>query len=610
MFENFGNIVKKISKINDSITEYKTASKNSGIPSRAFVNWGIFLANSGNIDQAIEKFELACFMARNPENFTNWGIALVKKGKLEDAITKFKTAIQIDPEYARAYSLLGSAMVEIGQIEEAGKKYEIALKLNPRDIETYIGWGIALAKNNKKLLAEDKFKKALAINPKSAQAMYLCGVILAEQEKYIEAIERFESAGKIQPNNPDIFHYWALALTRLEKYEEAMEKAKKVLSINPLKIEAHINLGEILTFMEKYEEAVECYKIAEKINSGIADLHMAWGITLQKYGEHFEALMRLRKALSLQEKKPETMYYLALSLAETGDCPTAIKLLEEVLFIDSRYTDAYTKLGSIYNIMGNSNKALENYLKATKASPHCARTTLLIAHTYNNAGDFDNAIKYYNKTIELNPECTESYISLAVIYSEQENNREAIRKIRIAFRQNPKSSKVNMIYGVILSKEDKFLKDALEKFDAAIKSDPYLTAAYIGKGEVLIRLKKFNESITVLNELLSKNPNEIPAVFMLGVAFTEAADQSKDTFKYNNALECYNKVLKINPAHIESMANIIYVKARLGDLVQFETEFKKLIRNYPEHRDIIYSYLDVSIQKLEYPKNISNFLEK
>ncbi len=49
----------KVDSINKTIDQYKAYTNDAGIPSKAFLNWGIFLANSGNIEQAVKKFEAA-----------------------------------------------------------------------------------------------------------------------------------------------------------------------------------------------------------------------------------------------------------------------------------------------------------------------------------------------------------------------------------------------------------------------------------------------------------------------------------------------------------------------------------------------------------------------
>ena len=69
------NFLKKleslISKLNEAICDYKNVSQDACIPSKAFINWGISLANQGLLDQAIEKFESSSKMAmKTPDNLS------------------------------------------------------------------------------------------------------------------------------------------------------------------------------------------------------------------------------------------------------------------------------------------------------------------------------------------------------------------------------------------------------------------------------------------------------------------------------------------------------------------------------------------------------------
>jgi len=55
MLKFINKLIDKVLKFNNSILSYKAVTKEVVIPSRAFVNWGIYLANSGEVDQALEK---------------------------------------------------------------------------------------------------------------------------------------------------------------------------------------------------------------------------------------------------------------------------------------------------------------------------------------------------------------------------------------------------------------------------------------------------------------------------------------------------------------------------------------------------------------------------
>lgn len=646
MFKFIKKLIDKVLKFNNSILNYKSVTKEVIIPSRAYVNWGIYLANSGEIDKAVEKFESSTYMRpQTPESFNNWGVTLANTGKYEEAIEKFRKALKIDPKCIKSYTLWGAALVEIGKIDEAEIMYQKALELNSKNAEIYINWGIAFARQNHKQLAEAKFKQAVNLNPRSHQAIFLWGVILVELERYEEAIEKFTLSIKIHPNNPDAWHYWSVALLKQYKLQsesrphrlstpasqlenelqlskedfnpsnpasqlqEAYEKGKMALDMIPSKIDFQLNIAEILTEMRKYDKAIEYYKIAEKTNPESPELYLCWGITLQKYGEHFEAINKFNKTLELKADQTQAIYYLALSLAETGDLDKSEQMLESVIEKDSRYIEAYMKLGSIANIKGKPLLAIERYKEAAKFNLKKTEANYLIASAYNTLNDFQSSLEYYQKAIEENPEHLDSYVGYAIALNEVGDVKEAIRKIRRAYKIAPDSAQVNMIYGVILSKDLKNLKDAIEKFNTAIKIESDMLPAYIGKGEALIRLKNFDEALSVFNQVLFKAPNLIPALFLIGGTYIKMADFNKDDGYLTQAAEFFNKVLAIEPHHIDSLANLAYIKAKNGDFEAFEREFKRLNDEYPAQKELIKIYLGKSLEKLDYGKKLNDIID-
>jgi tetratricopeptide (TPR) repeat protein len=144
----------------------------------------------------------------------------------------------------------------------------------------------------------------------------------------------------------------------------------------------------------------------------------------------------------------------------------------------------------------------------------------------------------------------------------------------------------------------------------SIQIDPSFINAYIGRGEILINLKRFQEAISNFNAVLLMQPDMIVALFLLGVTYVEMADYQENKQFYSNALECFNNVLKIEPDHIDSLANCAYISARLGNFEKFEKDFNHLVKNYPDDHDIIFQYLDVCIKKLNYSKSTNDIIGK
>ena len=602
-------LIDKILKFNNSILSYRAVTKEVVIPSRAFVNWGIYLANSGEVDQAVEKFESSTYMRpQTPESFNNWGIALATQGKYDEAIEKFRKALKIDSKCIKSYALWGAALVETGKFNEAEELYQKALDLNSKNAEIYVNWGIALARQNQKQLAETKFQKAVSLSPRAHQAIFLWGVVLVELERYDEAVEKFVLSTKINPNNPDAWYYWSICLLKKHQLEEAYEKGKMAVEMISSKVDFQLNIAEILTEMKKYDKAIEYYKIAEKTNPENAHLYLCWGITLQKYGEHFEAINKFNKSIEIKSDQTQVIYYLAISLAEVGDLDKAEEMLLSVVEKDTRYIEAYMKLGTIASIKGNTLLAIERYKEAAKFNLKKTEANYMIASAYSTLNDFKSAIEYYQKSINEDSEHLDSYIGYAVALNEVRDEKEAIRKIRRAYKMAPDSAQVCMIYGIILSKDDKTLKDAIDKFNNAIKIKSDMLPAYIGKGEALIRLKNFDEALSVFHELLFKDPKLVTALFFVGGTYIEMADYYKDDKYLAQAEEFFNKVLEIEPNHIDSLANIAFIKAKNGDVEFFEREFKRLNNEYPDQKELICIYLNKSLQKLDYKKSLNDII--
>jgi tetratricopeptide (TPR) repeat protein len=57
--------------------------------------------------------------------------ALMKQGKLEEAIQNFKKAIEINPNYDKAYNNLALALRQQGKLEEAIQNFRKAIEINP-----------------------------------------------------------------------------------------------------------------------------------------------------------------------------------------------------------------------------------------------------------------------------------------------------------------------------------------------------------------------------------------------------------------------------------------------------------------------------------------------
>ena len=74
------DIKQKIKKLDSYINNYTESSQTMQLPSSAYMNWGIELAQKGKTGEAMDKLQTAALMAnQNPGVYINIGIGLLNQ---------------------------------------------------------------------------------------------------------------------------------------------------------------------------------------------------------------------------------------------------------------------------------------------------------------------------------------------------------------------------------------------------------------------------------------------------------------------------------------------------------------------------------------------------
>jgi tetratricopeptide (TPR) repeat protein len=98
------------------------------------------------------------------------------------------------------------------------------------------------------------------------------------------------------------------------------------------------------------------------------------------------------------------------------DYPTAIKMFEKVVKYPEVTSRAYQMLGNIYDISGNSKKAVSTYDEGLKKFPKAGNLYLEKGMLFMIQKDYNNAIANFEKGIEVDPAYSTNYYRAAQIY--------------------------------------------------------------------------------------------------------------------------------------------------------------------------------------------------
>ena len=67
--------------------------------------------------------------------YVEFGIKMAQSGHWREAVFRFERAVEIDPTYAKAFSNLAIGYENRGELEQARKAYEKALALEPNNVQ-------------------------------------------------------------------------------------------------------------------------------------------------------------------------------------------------------------------------------------------------------------------------------------------------------------------------------------------------------------------------------------------------------------------------------------------------------------------------------------------
>jgi tetratricopeptide (TPR) repeat protein len=341
----------------------------------------------------------------------NVGMEQQFAGKMEEALRSFSKAVELDPNFARAYSGMAGPSVALGRQADGEKYIKLAMehldRMTERERYHTRAFFYLITADYPKCVEEYSALVNQYPADRIGQAdLAVCSLQLRNIPKAIEASRR---AVEIVPNGVVQRLNLSFQSSFGGDFQSGEREARTALRINPSSEDGHLNLAEAQIGQGQISQAVESYHLLQKLSGRGASMAAVGLADLAVYEGRFSEAVRLLEkgaAADLEAKTPENAAdkFAALAHAQLlrGQTAAAVAAADKAL-THSQSVQVRFLAGRIFAEAGEIAKA-QNLATSLGSDLHAepqAYAKIIEGKSSLRQGDSHQAIKSFAEASNL-----------------------------------------------------------------------------------------------------------------------------------------------------------------------------------------------------------------
>jgi tetratricopeptide (TPR) repeat protein len=293
------------------------------------------------------------------------------------ALKKVTDSIRRYPDSPGLYFERGNMLFTMKEYELAGKDIRKAIDLNPMKADYYIALGEIELTSDSLQNAALAFGRALALAPGNTMARLQLAFVLFNEKKYPAVIRQTDSLIRQDPKLAQAYGLQSQAYQAIKDTVKALQVMQEAVKFAPGNYDALMALGDLL--LRRRDSSCLGY---------------------------------YRGAALADTTQGEPLYCIGLFYEQAGHRAGAIQAYRACIDRDAYYTDAYLRLGKIYEGQNEWKKALKVFTLAIRVSPTSSPAYYHLGLSHEKLGDTAGAREEYENALALKPSNKEAAAAL------------------------------------------------------------------------------------------------------------------------------------------------------------------------------------------------------
>lgn len=430
--------------------------------------------------------------------------------------------------------------------------------------------------------AHEQADLVLVSAPQDAEGLILKGRSLINEQHYAEGIKELIKAIELDPQNMQTYIDLARAYFAAKDPAAAEKTLNQALTVNPRSTEIMLALGDFRATTGKPDQAEVIYKQALAIAPENEAIYLRLAGFYQRYSKWPEVESTLQKLAALKPQDEKPHIYLGDFFAWLGQPDKALASYQRATEVNPSSFLARDKLISHYLDAGKTEEADARVQDILKKSNKDLMGRFFDARIRLAKGNADEAISLLQGVVKDDPTFAGAHHFLGVAFMQKHQTLQAQRAFTEAVKRNPNLPESRTaLAGIHLAEGS--LDLAIEQAQAAIQLNPRNVQAAIISGDAYLRKGDFAKSKQVFEAVAQGLPKEAIGPYRLGLVARAEKNDAK-------ALAYFDDALSRKPSAIEPLAQIAMVKIAQGKSNEARERVTKQLEASPNN-PLLYNLL-------------------